>query len=321
MNENIPEPTKNLIIRPDLLIEYSAESNYGNSLAVIYVRPETNKLSYEKAIIEGVKSFSDIVYMANLGGNLFIRDAIIFEHYASQYKFSIHAKSELEKYPEMINKFEKYFNIKFSDAKLIGAFDALNILNLKSSELFHTFVDSKDFIRMYGQTIKKLGEYFIINYDLPELIKKYDNNANVFVIVVRFREKDNLFFQLNQSISENILKDEHCPTIGEDLMLKYGQGYVIKRTYHISGNHISAMFDMVDFVFKHDGSHILFNETPLGKDLISDGIYSEETLNNLKEDPLVHINRDGQRILVNIYEEADGLSREQSIGLLKSIIE
>ena len=307
--------------KPDIIIEYNNDLNNFTPVTVIYVRPESNYLAYENAIIKGIHKHSDIIYMANISGILFIKDALILEHHSVQYHFAILGKSEIAKYPEMVKKFENHFNINFDKAEIIGAFDAILKLKITQEELFNTFVNNKNFLRYYGQTIKKIDNYYVVNYDIPALLKKYTPTINVFVVVAKFKKPDYSFLSLNQSISKEIMSNNKSPIIAfnNDKFNNLKWMEKVKRTYHFSNNHIMAMFDMIDFVFKSDGSHINFNETPLGHMLIKNNI-DEKKLMKIKDYPIVYINQNGNKVLVNIIDEANDKDLNQCIDLIKSII-
>jgi hypothetical protein len=312
---------KKITSKPDIIIEYNYNPNDLFPVTVIYVRPESNNLAYENAIIKGIHQYTDIIYMANLSGFLFIKDALVLEHHSSQYHFAILGKSEIAKYPEMVKKFEDHFKIKFEKAEIIGAFDALLKLKISQEELFDTFVNDKNFLRYYGQTIKKINNYYIINYDIPALIKKYTPGINVFIIVAKFKKPDISFVSLNQSISKEIMNNSKSPiiTFNSDKYKDLEWMNKVKRTYHFSHNHIMAMFDMIDFVFKKDGSHISFKETPLGNILIKNFV-DENNLTKLKDYPIVYINQNNKKVLVNIIDEANGKDINQCVELIKSIL-
>ncbi|HOV14649.1 MAG TPA: hypothetical protein PK771_10225, partial [Spirochaetota bacterium] len=90
-------------IKPDVIIDYICNRESNLPVALVYVRPETNEVHYEKAIILGITPFADVVYLANLNGRIFIKDALILDHYSSQYKFAVYGKEEMAKYPEFID--------------------------------------------------------------------------------------------------------------------------------------------------------------------------------------------------------------------------
>ena len=219
----------------------------------------------------------------------------------------------------MTNKFEDYFNVCFDEVNVIGPFEAIKKLGINKQELFNTFVNKKDFLKLYGQTIKKINNVYIVNYDLPALLYNYDVNANIFVILVRFKNKNCSFFEINQSISNEIKSDNNIIRIDEDKDKEITRAEKLKRTYHISSNHIRAMFDMTDFVFNKDGSHITFDKTPLGRILINSNIITDAMLIRLKKNPIVYINENNKKKLVNINEEANEKNIEESINLIKNI--
>ena len=74
----------------------------------------------------------------------------------------------------MIERFEEWYKIKWSDANVVPAFKALEILNISSKELFNLWVNDKDFFYVHGQSVKKIGSLYVINYDIPELLKSYN---------------------------------------------------------------------------------------------------------------------------------------------------
>ena len=160
-----------IIIKPDVIIDYIYSNAIDKPAALVYVRPETNEVHYEKAIILGIMPYADVVYLANLNGKIFIKDALILDHYPSQYRFAVYGKDEMAKYPEFIEKFEKYFDDKFEKAQIMGSFDALIKLGMTDELLFNIVVDKKDFLKLYGQTIKKINNIYILNYDMPMIIK------------------------------------------------------------------------------------------------------------------------------------------------------
>lgn len=306
-------------ITPDIIIDYMPLNEDFMPVAVIYVRPETNQVSYEKAILKGALPYSDVIFMANLNGMLFIRDALILDHYACQYRFAIYGVDEIKKYPEMVDKVENYFGVHLSPEKFIGSFDAILKLNISAEKLFNTFVDEKSFLKLYGQTIKKYDDLYIINYDLPAIIEKYNDKSNVFIVVVKFKNEKITFDKINYSIAIEMEKDNnllfYCADIYKDISLIEK----VKRTYHFSSTHIMAMFDMTDFVFDSNCKRISVTETPFGHYLIKNNFLTKERLIKLREYPMVYVSVNGKRELLNIIEDTKGISFDESVELLRSI--
>ena len=202
--------------KPDIIIDYFLPENHEKPIIVIYVRPHTNLVSYEKAIIKGIMPFAKVIYMANLNGKIFITNALILDHYSIEYKFAIYAKNEISKYPEMIEQFEDHFKENFNKAKIIGAFDAIMLLSMNQQKLFDSFVEDKDFLRFYGQTIKKIKNFYIVNYDMPAIIEKYNDKTNIFVIATMLNNEEFNIENINQSIASEIKNDKNTGITDEE---------------------------------------------------------------------------------------------------------
>ncbi|MCG8573096.1 MAG: hypothetical protein MJB14_23430 [Spirochaetes bacterium] len=307
-------------VKPDILINYQNSIDAILPTAVIYVRPRTNLVKYEKDILLGVQPFGDVIYLANLNGRLFIQNALILEHYSTEYKFAMFGKAEIARYSEMINTIENYFHINFEEANIIGAFESLIQLNLKPDQLFNIIVDQKDFLRVYGQTIKKIDDYYVVNYDIPAILNNYTPETNIFVIVIRLKDPNTTIQDIDQSIFLNIKNDKNTPIIDEDKLKNLSWFEKIRRTYHISHNHLTALFDMLDFVFVDRGNTVDLDDIPFTKKLFENKIIDKEKFLQIKEYNLVYIRKGNEHKLVNIADAANNLSILECQNLLASII-
>ncbi|MCP5046284.1 MAG: hypothetical protein GY940_03875 [bacterium] len=303
-------------IRPDVLVPYSAADDKrelsNSSIFVISVRPESNKVNYEAAIIKAVSPHANAVYLANLSGSLVNDKAIIACHYSSQLQFAINGKAEMSKYPEMVRAFEEKFNVDFPVANIIGSFDAIVDYKIKENaeELFSTMVPYENFLDIYGQTIKKIDDFFVLNYDIPAVITRHHEDTNIFIIALRLKDNSARFADLHHLIYDSISNNESTAILGpkerQNLPLEWYNR--IRRTYHISRSHIEAMFDLTDYVFKDNTRRIGFADTPLGQRLLDLGIIPpdqlEKRLSLLKDKPLVYLDQeDGTMKLVDIILE------------------
>ena len=77
---------------------------------------------------------------------------------------------------------------------------------------------------------------------------------------------------------------------------------------------------MIDFIFKCDGTHLNYEETPLGILLIKNNI-NLKMIKRLKEFPIVFIKKRNTKKLVNIIDEANNKTPRQCISLIKSIVD
>jgi len=313
-------------VKPDILLPYLSEKATSSSLSVICVRPETNKIDYESIIIKAVAPLAEGVYIANLGGEIINKKGIVMGHYSSQFQFAISGKSEIAKYPEMVTKFEDKFNVDFADAEIIGAYEALldygDEIGKDADELFGTIVPEHDFLTLYGQSIKKIAGYYVVNYDIPGIVGKYGPGTNIFVIGLQLKNKNTSFSELNRAIYQGFEDNKTIDILDSEKRKDMKWFDQVRRTYHISGNHIQAMFDITDYIFTDDNTPASFYETPLGQMLCRQGFFDRELLEKrlllLKEQPLVYLNRDNnQPELVNIIKEGrfvkNGVYRERTL--------
>lgn len=294
-----------------ILIPYIPEKNLNSTLTLIAVRPETNKVIYESEIIKSVQPYIEPAYMANISGRYIKEKKIIETRYPLQIKFAKNGKDEIAKYPSFIQSFEEYFKTDFSKAEIIGSYDVVanNLLKKNEEELFNTIVPPEDLFEIYGQTIKKIGRYFVVNYDMPAIGTKYHNGTDIFVIVARITDLKRHISDINHEIYSRFMNNDSIDILDLEKrknMCWYNQ---VKRTYHISWSNIQAMFDMIDFVYNKDQSPIKFIDTPLGaliaeKQIIP--LYDLETrLKKLKGNPLVYLkeeNQDKSRLTNIIFE-------------------
>ncbi len=304
-------------VKPDIIINYDL-SEIESETGVVYVRPESNEVNYEKAILKGVMPSADVIYMANLNGALFIKDALIVEHNACQYRFAIFGKEEMIRYREMAEAFENHFNVDFNKAKIVGSFEAILTLNISSDELFNTIVPNDRFLYLYGQTIKRVGDVFVINYDLPAIISRYTPTANIFVIVLRSKEKNFNFKGLSQSITKMIQTTDYYDLLDDNIKKNMLPDEMIRRIYHISRNHFMAMCDMLDFVFYSNSDQISPNQTTLGHKLIEKGITGQHII-HIKEYPIKHVIINGERKLIYLNDLPASMSIDETVDLIKSI--
>ncbi|MCK5199565.1 MAG: hypothetical protein KAR21_14495, partial [Spirochaetales bacterium] len=110
----------------------------------VYLRPESNGIAVESALMKGVSKIPDwqkninLVYLANLPGDFLNEKGVVEEHYQTRVKFAKRGKNLFT--PFMGRIFENHFKIGFGEAEVIGSFEALSILGLDEEELFSLWV-------------------------------------------------------------------------------------------------------------------------------------------------------------------------------------
>ncbi len=272
---------------PSIIVGYPPDENGMEgekaAYAVVYVRPETNGVLYERAIVAGIRGLGRAVFIANLGGGLFIRDRILECHYAPQFRFARDPRAEMELHPSLPAALELHFGARPIAGSLIGSFEAVERLGLNEEELFETIVPDRDFLERWGQEFKRIGGHIVANPSLPAVVKRYVPEANVFAVVVKSPGPagPEFFTALNQSIYDRIVSGSGTPVVDGDKLGFLAWSEKIRRTYHISTNHLMAMFDMMDFVYTDGERRLEAGETPLGRMLLAAGVLTREKLEEI----------------------------------------
>jgi len=331
-------------------------------VCVIHVRPKTNIVSYERDILLAITQSYTIsqftlpqyLYMANITGTLFEQNQLVINHNPVRYEFAVYGKELLGRYPEMVERFENKFKTKFDDAKIIGSFEALKIMNVSPKDLMQKLVPEENYIKMYGQTIKKIDDYFVINYDVPGIKDQFDSKnyqdqtddkqANIFVLAFRFMP-DIQFLNIKEALLNQFRESKRIKlTIDE---MKSGVRWFDKlnNICHVSANHLIAMFDLFDLYYKRkiidnyvrglqdsdlsiddipitemdQLQKVSFHLSPLGKMLMDTGVSNHQLL-ILKCNPIVKIKlKNGGTQLINILDKTNGKNLIECRDLILSI--
>jgi len=287
-------------VKPDILVAWPPEEGFGpqaGSYAVVYVRPETNTVLYERAIVAGIRARGDaIIYTANLNGGLFERDGILQRHYVSQLGFASDPRGQLERYPEIGERLARHFGQPADRLPLVGAFQAAE--QTPAEELFETFVPPADFLTCWGQQFKRIGGQVVANPGLPAVLRRYTPEANVFVVVVRSADGSPGFFaSLNRAIYLQITSRTETPLVDGEHLGGAPWSERVRRTYHLSRTHLMALFDMADLVYLGEGRRLQPAETPLGRLLAAEGLLTAEQLSGLASEPLRRTREGSHRAL------------------------
>jgi hypothetical protein len=287
-------------VKPDILIPYPPEAGFTSNAAayaVVYVRPETNTVLYERAIAAAIRDRGDeIISIANLGGALLQQDGILREHYLTQLRFASDPRAELSRYPEIGERIARHFEAPVEELPLVGAFEAAT--RTPAEELFETFVPPADFLTCWGQQFKRIGGSVVANPGLPAVLNRYTSQANVFVVTVRSADSSPGFFSsLNRAIYREITSRAETPLVDEERLGAVPWPERVRRTYHLSRTHLMAMFDMADLVYLAEGRRLAPADTPLGRSLWAQGMVTAEKLEDLRREPLRYARHGDRRLL------------------------
>src|SRR5262249_23761654 len=125
----------------------------------------------------------ELIFLANIPGEFIVKHRIVEQYYGLRLHFAATGRAALT--DSMKREFERVFNVPADKADIVGAFQALETLNKEPEELFDTWVGNQDVATIAGQCIKKIGEQFVINYDVPALLHKNSKQTDIAVMLFR----------------------------------------------------------------------------------------------------------------------------------------
>ncbi len=240
----------------------------------LYLRPESNGIKVESAIMRGVTLNSELrehiklVYLANLPGGFLQQKGVVKNHYKARYIFARLGKKIFT--PYMKKRFENHFGISSSDARIIGAYEALKDLGLSEDELFDTWVSLDDMLIVDGQVIKKIGDIYVVNSDIPAILHKNNNKTDIAVMIFRTDYSGQEFYRVIQGMTELLVEEGilHSKSM-------------FSRVFHYSKGPFEQILDAVGFLYDEQGRHLPLERIRFYKYLVDQGITPEQIRHTL----------------------------------------
>ncbi len=272
--------TGKTVRQPTVLIPYTGPCERKECQDVfVYLRPETNGVEVESIllrVIHGNPDYKDrlkLVYLANIPGDFIVRNKIIEKHYRMQFYFATTGKNAFT--PYMRDRFEKYFGVGFENAAIIGSFHALSLLGMTYNELFALRVPVEDMLRLHGQTIKRYKDYFIINYDLPALVHKNNNQTDIAVMIFRTN--------FSYDVIHDVIDEMSKALINENIL---HPGKPLSRVFHYSKGPFDQIRDAIGYLYTKDIDHVSFKQIAFSNYLLDRGITMQQ-ISGLLNNPLM----------------------------------
>jgi hypothetical protein len=284
------------IRHPSVLIPYPGpDSGEAAEDIFVYLRPEFNGVKVESTVLKVIggtpeyKHGIDLIYLANLPGDFITTNRVIEEHYSLNLHFAKEGRAAFTTY--MREAFDGYFNTPFEKARILGAFEALEVLDLTEDELFKLWVPARSLLKVHGQSIKKVENIFVVNYDIPALLHKNNKETDLAVMIFRSSLPYDFFNNLVDAmhralIHENILKPGDPPS----------------RVFHYSKGPFEQILDGIGYLYDKDGGHIPLEQLSFAAYLKQHGVSPDEIAGILKH-PIMHFcSDDGSFFESNLYE-------------------
>jgi len=176
--------------QPTIIVPYPGPSSVAGFQDIfVYLRPETNGVIAESTILRVVKSANvhgdamKLIFLANIPGEFIVENHIVEQFYSVRLHFAVHGGNAFT--PSMRERFSRHFSIPFSEAKIYGAFRALQEFDMQPEELFKVWVAETDLMHLNGQIVKKIKDIYVVNYDIPALIHKNSRQTDIAVMIFR----------------------------------------------------------------------------------------------------------------------------------------
>ncbi|MDR1932739.1 MAG: hypothetical protein LBQ57_07965 [Spirochaetales bacterium] len=302
-------------LNPAVLIPYPGiSSNPEEQDIFVCLRPESNGVLVESIMLKVIQHNPEfkkrlvLVYLANLPGEFILRNRVTEDHYPVKIKFADLGSKIFTR--AMKEAFSKRFKVDFARARILGAFEALDALSMSCEELFNTWVPDEDIMIINGQTIKKIRGAYVVNCDIPALLRIKYKGANIAVMIFRTSMNYAGFTQVVR-LMEKALLDARV------LLPERPTEHI----FHYSKGPFEQVSDGMGYLYTPDAVHIPLADLPFSRFLASRGL-DFSILRGLLLHPVVQYERaDGTLREENIYVYTRGASYEEAwekVGAIKS---
>ncbi len=215
----------------------------------VYLRPETNGIVVESTLLRVIsenpryKEFIDLVYLANLPGTFIVREKIIENHYIYKLPFAYEGIKHFTGH--MKSRFKEHFGVPVEDATVLGAFEALDTLDMNRDEMFKTWVDERDLLYINCQSIKRIDDVYVVNYDIPALLEKNTEETDIAVMMFRSVLSTDEFHQMIDDMGRALRKSGII-----------GNKKPLRRAFHYSRGPFEQILDAIGHLYAPDGSPV-----------------------------------------------------------------
>ena len=303
---------------PTVLIPYSREDpDCGCQDVFIYLRPETNGVRVESRIMRVVqqnpryRDSIELVYLANLPGGFILEHEIVQRHYHVKVYFARQGGGAFT--PYMAETFKRSFGIDPRGGQVLGAYEACEVLGYNEEELFSLWVPTEDMLSLCGQSIKRINDFYIVNYDIPAILSR--NNINTDIAVMIFRTSLD-YGDIHQMVT----------AIGNELHTAglLNTEVPLARAFHYSKGPFEQILDAAGYLFAPDGKSMGIESSAFYQYLtVQAGFSRNEVLGTLRQ-PIFGFSDSGGGFLeeeIYLYTQGDSYAAAaEKLGLACSQI-
>ncbi|TFH05487.1 MAG: hypothetical protein E4H09_01915 [Spirochaetales bacterium] len=281
-------------VEPRILVPYPGPDGSGDVQDIfVYLRPETNGVVVESAVLGAVRSFPGsgtnihLIYLANIPGQFIVDHHIVERHYANKLYFAVHGKRAFTN--KMRDAFEAKFLVSWAETRIVGSFEALRLFRCSPEKLFSRWVAAEDIVLIEGQTVKRFGDIYVVNYDIPALLHKNTRNTDIAVMLFRCRGEDGYF--------DDVVEAMRAALIDRNML---GVDVPSTRAFHYSKGPFEQLLDARDYLYRPDGTTVDLSELSFAAFAASRG-FTAGDLRGIMENPIC------------LFEEPDGRCVEENL--------
>lgn len=298
---------------PRVLIPYTVRDlNPGLLDIFVYLRPETNGVDVESAIFSVVRSWDtplSLQYLANLPGEFVAEHRIVERHYHDRIFFSRHGARGFS--VSMRRQFETFFGTPFDEDRILGAYSALEVLGITEEDLFHLRVPDDSVTVIAGQNIKKIGSFFVVNYDIPAILLRNRRGTDIAVMMFQTEMSYHEFFEV-VSRFRLVLTERHLINPEFDL----------SRAVHVSRGPVEQLIDTRDYLLASNGEPMGIMAGSFARYLALKGV-SQLEISGIAAHPVCTLHPDtpdDDFEVVSLLDRTKGLDYEETWNVLRSVV-
>ena len=297
---------------PAILVPFSpADDNPHCRDVFVYLRPESNGIEVESIIMSALREEEScrdnvkLAYLANIPGDFISTKGLIEHHYRIRLLFALKGKALFTKHMKKV--FKSYFRCSFEKAEILGPYEAMRRLDLDEETLFKTWVNPVNMMTINGQSIKKIKNFYVLNYDIPALLNK--NNINTDIAVMIFRtctQNENIHYMIDAI--DKRLQDKGIINILNPA----------SRIFHYSKGPFEELLDCSGFLYDREYKNIPLNMVTFGRFLVGHGVSLDEIHGALYH-PIMYFKEPSGRFTENdIFSYTMDLGYEEALARFRT---
>ena len=298
--------------KPAILVPFSpAGAGFDCRDIFVYLRPESNGVEVESIIMNALRTEDScrdkvkLAYLANIPGDFISTKGLIEHHYRIRLLFSLKGKQLFTRHMRKV--FKAYFRCSFDKADIIGPYEAMQRLGVDEETLFKTWVKPSNMLNINGQSIKKIKNFYVLNYDIPALLNKNNVNTDIAVMIFRVcREIENVHFMIDAI--EKRLKEKGIVNILSPS----------SRIFHYSKGPFEELLDSSGFLYDRESKNVPLDEVTFGRFLVENGITLEQIWGTIRH-PIMYFRESEHKFVENdIYSYTRDLSYADALIRFKT---